>query len=76
MHEGVYGGYYIAKTIAHKILRASFWWPTILKDTHAFVKKCDACQRFGDKIKFSKNLPLRLVEVQALFEKWGIDFIG
>ena len=43
MHEGVCGGHYMAKTTTHKILRSSFWWPTIFKDTHKFVKKCDAC---------------------------------
>ena len=63
MHEGVCGGHYIAKTIAHKILRASFWWPTLLKDVQEFVKMCHACQRFGGKLKFSRNLPLIHVEV-------------
>ena len=43
MHERVCGGHYMAKTTAHKILRSGFWWPTIFKDTHEFVKKCDAC---------------------------------
>ena len=67
MHEGVCGGHYMAKTIAHKILKFGFWWPTIFKDTHVFIKKCDACQRFSVKLKFSRNLPLWAVEVQAPF---------
>ena len=31
MHEGVCGGHYMAKTTAHKVLRASFWWPKFSK---------------------------------------------
>ena len=76
MHEGVCGVHYMAKTIAHKVLRAGFWWPTLFRDAHEFVKICDTCQRFGEKLKFSKKLPLRPVEVQTPFQKWGIDFIG
>ena len=63
MHEGVCGGHYMAKTIAHKVLRAGFWWPTLLRDAHKFFFKCDSCQRFIGKLKFSRNLPLRPVEV-------------
>ena len=44
MHEGVCGGHYMAKTTTHKILRFGFWWPTIFKDTHEFITKCDAFQ--------------------------------
>lgn len=76
MHQGVCGGHYMEKTTAHKILRLGFWWPTIFKDTHHYVRKCDACQRFVGKLKFSGNLPLRPIAVQAPFQKWGIDFIG
>ena len=43
MHEGVCGGHYMAKKTTHKILRSGLRWPTIFKDTHQFVKKCDAC---------------------------------
>ena len=76
MHEGVCGGHYMAKTTAHKILRSSFWWPTIFKDTHEFVKRCDVCQRFNGKLKILGNLPLRPMEVEAPFQQWGIDFMG
>lgn len=63
MHEGVCGGRYMAKIIAHKVLRSSFWWPTLFKDAHEFVKRCDTCQRFSGKLNFFGNLPLRHAEV-------------
>ena len=63
IHEGVCGGHYMAKTTAHKVLRAGFWWPTLFKDAHKFVEKCDVCQKFSGKLRFSENLPLRPIEV-------------
>lgn len=66
----------MAKSTAHKVLRAGFWWPTLFKDSFELVRKCDPCQRFSCKLKFSGNLPLKLVEVQAPFQQWGIEFIG
>ena len=29
MHGGVYGGHYMAKTIAHKVIREGFWQSTL-----------------------------------------------
>ena len=43
MHSGVCGGHYMPKTIAHKVLRVGFWWPTPFNDAHDMVRKCDAC---------------------------------
>lgn len=40
------------------------------------VRRCDACQRFSGKLKFSGNMPLRPIDVQPPFQQWGIDFIG
>ena len=43
MHSGVCGGHYMSKKTTHKVLRFSFWWPTLFKDAHEMVRKCDAC---------------------------------
>ena len=40
------------------------------------IRKSYSCQRFVGKLKFQGNTPLKLVEVQALFQQWGMDFIG
>ena len=31
MHTGVCGGHFMAKTIAYKVMRARFWWPSLSK---------------------------------------------
>ena len=63
MHLGVCGGHYMAKTTAHKVMRAGFWWPNLFKDAQLLVRHCDPCQRFAGKLKFSSNTPLKSIEV-------------
>lgn len=47
IHEGVCGNNIDEKTLELKALRAGFYWPTMLADAQAYVKKCDKCQRFA-----------------------------
>lgn len=61
MYSGKCGGHFMAKTTTHKVIKASFRWPTLFKDAHNLVMKCDACQCFTGKLKFSGNTLLRLV---------------
>nr|GEY58202.1 reverse transcriptase domain-containing protein [Tanacetum cinerariifolium] len=44
-HNGPTGGHHGAYLTAKKIFDADFFWPTIYKDTHEFVKNYDSCQR-------------------------------
>nr|GEU50999.1 reverse transcriptase domain-containing protein [Tanacetum cinerariifolium] len=55
-HNGPTGGHHGANLTAKKIFNASFFWPTIYKDTHEFVKNCDSCQRQG-KISQRDEMP-------------------
>ena len=47
LHDGPVGGHFSEDTTSHKILRAGYYWPTLFKDAHAHVRKCDICQRCG-----------------------------
>jgi len=47
IHEGVYENHYGARTMAAKVLRAGYYWPTVQGDCAEYVKKCDKCQEFG-----------------------------
>jgi hypothetical protein len=35
-HEGIVGGHYAEKDIAHKVLHVGLWWPTIHKDVKEY----------------------------------------
>ena len=74
-HSGFCGGHFAAKTTAHKILRAGYYWPNIFSDVHKLVRNCQQCQLLTGKQKLA-SLPLQPIVVQAPFQQWGLDFIG
>ena len=75
LHDGPAGGHFSEDTTAHKILRAGYYWPTLFKDAHAHVRKCDACQRgVGRQAKAAG--PLKPVIISEPFGQWGIYIIG
>ena len=55
VHEGICGNHSGAQSLVHKLIRAGYYWPTMLKDTHAYAKACDKCQRFSNFIKQSSE---------------------
>ena len=46
-HGGAAGGRYVGKETTQKILRAGLWWPKLHKESKAYCRACDACQRMG-----------------------------
>nr|GFA88976.1 reverse transcriptase domain-containing protein [Tanacetum cinerariifolium] len=62
-HNRPTGGHHGANLTAKKIFDSGFFWPTIYKDAHEFVKNCDSCQRQG---KISQHYLLKWVEAKAL----------
>nr|GEZ10558.1 reverse transcriptase domain-containing protein [Tanacetum cinerariifolium] len=68
-------GHHGANLTAKKIFDAGFFWPTIYKDAHEFVKNCDSCQRQG-KISQRHEMPQNSIQTCEIFDVWGIDFMG
>nr|GEZ33089.1 reverse transcriptase domain-containing protein [Tanacetum cinerariifolium] len=69
------GGHHDANLTAKKIFDAGFFWPTIYKDAHEFVKNCDSCHRQG-KISQRDEMPQNSIQTCEIFDVWGIDFMG
>ncbi|GJT28922.1 reverse transcriptase domain-containing protein [Tanacetum coccineum] len=42
-HSGPIGGHYGAKTTRQKVFDSGFYWPTIYRDAHDLVTRCDTC---------------------------------
>nr|GFA76101.1 reverse transcriptase domain-containing protein [Tanacetum cinerariifolium] len=74
-HNGPTGGHHGANLTAKKVFDSGFFWPTIYKDAHEFVKNCDSCQRQG-KISQRDEMPQNSIQVCEIFDVWGIDFMG
>jgi len=73
-HKGDCGGHLFWKTTANKVLRAGYYWPTLFSDVYKIVMSCHECKVFQGKIKLLP-LPLKLIEANAPFQHWGLDFI-
>nr|GEZ77765.1 reverse transcriptase domain-containing protein [Tanacetum cinerariifolium] len=74
-HSGPTGRHHGANLTAKKIFDLDFFWPTIYKDAHEFVKNCDSCQRQG-KISQRDEMPQNSIKVCEIFDVWGINFMG
>ncbi|GJS79807.1 reverse transcriptase domain-containing protein [Tanacetum coccineum] len=74
-HSGTTGGHYDANYTAKKVFDSGFYWPTIYKDAHDLVTRCDTCQRQG-KILQRDEMPQNSIQVYEIFDVWGIDFMG
>jgi hypothetical protein len=51
-HFEACGGHFSSKKTTAEILQCGFYWPTMFKDTHAFCKTCENCQKvdIGQKV--------------------------
>jgi len=75
LHEGICGLHCEARTMATKICRAGYYWPTIREDCNLYVKACKKWQEFRNV----NHIPTQ--ELQGIispwpFAKWGIDILG
>ena len=73
-HSGACGSHLSRMATAHKILRASYLWPSIFKDYHEAIKKFPPCQHFYPKKHTHPSL-LQSIIVVGPFTKWGIEFM-
>ena len=74
-HVGPTEGHHGASSTAKKVFDSGFYWPSIFKDAHDFVKSCDRCQRVGN-ISSRNEMPQNSIQVCEVFDIWGIDFMG
>ena len=75
VHEGICGNHSGGGSLAMKILRQGFYWPTMKGDAFKFAKACDKCQRFAN---YSHSPVTNLTPLASPwpFAMWGIDLIG
>jgi hypothetical protein len=74
-HSMACGGHFSGKKTAAKILNAGFYWPSLHKDAHDFVRSCVRCQSIGNMTR-KDMMPLNPILEVEIFDVWGIDFMG
>ncbi|CAL2239815.1 unnamed protein product [Prunus armeniaca] len=75
VHSGVCGDHSGSRSLAHKVFRQGYFWPTLHQDANVLVKKCDKCQRFGS-VPHIPAEPLSPIVSPWPFAQWGLDLIG
>ena len=50
LHEGICGSRTGGRSLSHRAITQGYWWPSMQKEAHEYVKKCDQCQRFAPNI--------------------------
>ncbi|XP_024006422.1 uncharacterized protein LOC112082935 [Eutrema salsugineum] len=75
VHEGEGGNHSGARSLAFKIKKAGYYWPTMLSECEKYTARCEKCQRHGPMI----NLPTELLMTSTApypFMRWAMDIIG
>ncbi|KAL2254676.1 UNVERIFIED_CONTAM: Retrovirus-related Pol polyprotein from transposon [Sesamum indicum] len=75
IHEGNCGNHSGARSLAQKVTRQGYFWPTLMKDCKEFVRRCEKCQKFASQIH-THAVPMIPVPITCPFDQWGIDIIG
>ena len=75
VHEGICGNHIGARTLAGKVLRQGYYWPTMLNDAIDLVRKCRICQEHA-KVSRLPAEPLTSVTSPWPFQQWGLDILG
>ncbi|KAK3015873.1 hypothetical protein RJ639_007817 [Escallonia herrerae] len=75
VHEGICGQHLGGRTLAQKILRQGYYWPTMQKDAIEFTRRCYQCQKFAP-LSHTPVAPLTSIVSSIPFAVWGMDLLG
>ncbi|XP_065007682.1 uncharacterized protein LOC135638490 [Musa acuminata AAA Group] len=75
VHVGVCGEHIGGRTLAHKILRQGYYWPTMCRDAKAYVQRCSSCQEHA-RTPRQPAVPLTPIDCAWPFAQWGLDLLG
>lgn len=73
-HEGGCAEHVGFHSLARKVARAGFYWPTMRKDAEHMVKKCPSCQKHGQKIHIP-GTEVIAISSPCRFTRSGIDIV-
>ncbi|KAL0451562.1 UNVERIFIED_CONTAM: Retrovirus-related Pol polyprotein from transposon gypsy [Sesamum latifolium] len=75
IHKGSCGNHSGGRSLAQKVIRQGYFWPTLVKNAMEFARKCESCQRFASLIH-TPATPMEPVRIACPFDQWGIDILG
>ncbi|GAU24562.1 hypothetical protein TSUD_149030 [Trifolium subterraneum] len=75
IHDGSCGNHIGARSLAGKVARAGYFWPTLFQDASRYVRSCDECQKHAD-IHHAPGEQLQSIMSPWPFYMWGVDIVG
>nr|XP_025625182.1 uncharacterized protein LOC112717332 [Arachis hypogaea] len=75
VHEGCCGHHIGGKALARKLIRAGYYWPSMMADSKEFVRKCVKCQENANFHKAPAS-ELSLLTSSRPFSQWGVNLLG
>ncbi|XP_024009251.1 uncharacterized protein LOC112084363 [Eutrema salsugineum] len=75
VHSGACENHSSGRSLAIKIKRHGYFWPTMVKDNEKFTAKCEKCQRHAPTIHQPTEL-LSSISSSYPFMRWSMDIVG
>nr|XP_025692539.1 uncharacterized protein LOC112794774 [Arachis hypogaea] len=75
VHEGCCGHHIGGKALARKLIRAGYYWPSMMEDSKEFVRKCVKCLENANLHRAPAS-ELSLLTSSRTFTQWGVDLLG
>ncbi|XP_013594570.1 PREDICTED: uncharacterized protein LOC106302652 [Brassica oleracea var. oleracea] len=74
VHSGSCGNHSGGRSLAVKIKRHGYYWPTMIKDCEKFARKCEKCQRHAPTIHQPAEV-LSSISSPYPFMRWSMDIV-
>ncbi|KAL0426874.1 UNVERIFIED_CONTAM: hypothetical protein Slati_2862200 [Sesamum latifolium] len=74
VHEGSCGNHAGGRSLAGKVLRQGYFWPTMRRDALDMVRCCRKCQEHAN-IMHVPAAPMQPIPNPCPFDQWGMDLI-
>ena len=75
IHQGECGHHASSRALVAKAFRHGFYWPSALDDAEDIVRKCNGCQRYGNRIHTPASA-LKTIPITWPFATWCLDMVG
>ncbi|KAJ9566517.1 hypothetical protein OSB04_002483 [Centaurea solstitialis] len=75
MHDEECGNHAGGRSLANRISRQGYYWPTLREDAIRYLQRCDACKKYSG-MTHRPSEPLHSVLIPWPFMRWGMDIVG
>ncbi|XP_020205690.1 uncharacterized protein LOC109790856 [Cajanus cajan] len=75
VHEGVCGTHSGSRTLAAKVVRTGYYWPTLATDCAEFIQRCKPCQQFRP-LTHQPPEEFHSITTPWPFSIWGMNILG